>query len=146
MKPIVIDRNSWHYRIAGFYGRCKKYTDSCTYVRKILRGIAMIVLLTIGLSLVSMPIVDGLLWVLAYFSVGKMDEGPMLSPVLFGYAIVIAAPIVIFGGQMIFDRVCDKIYEMQEPNGNVLVLREKGAIRKLYEAFKEKYCVPVEVK
>ena len=143
MKPIKINKNSWHYHVAT------KYTDGniywvksiCEYNRRVFMGLASICLIILASSLALLILLSPIFYTILYliygleFDSGSTESALIVSGIGFYFGI-----LGIYITHLLTDREYNKAYEMTE-NG---IERKDSYIKSAWKSFKNKVCVKVE--
>lgn len=156
MKEVNFSKNSWHWRLAGFYGNAEmrydyktetdKYEgDICSYIRSMLHGLFRVVVLTAILGLLAASLGNFGAWVVAGFLVGswvKIDVLGFLIVALTISAAIVAAMFYVASKHEKWKR--NRWARKQEL---AMVEEEKPEmfIQAAYRKFKDKTCFRVEV-
>ena len=135
MKPIRLNDNSWHNKIASaFGGDVGSFNDICGYTCKMIWamikmltvGVGCLFLLTVFLTTIITPILILLGYHVYSFAMGISSVG--IGVLLFTG--------IGFAGQWIVDT-----YEERKYNS---VRKPDGFIKHAYKSFKDKTCVRIE--
>jgi hypothetical protein len=146
MKTFEIDRTSWHYRLASFYGDLTTShfrwgdVDFCSYWRRVFfAALRLIILAGILSVLLSLTFGDLLVWGTWMLLNGVWvdpGEGSIIAMGLLGVATLVAGIVAaLHYGKQVLDR-------HREESG----YREPGFIGQTYQSWKNKYCMKVELK
>lgn len=142
MNPIIVNKKSWHYRLATVYGPLSDCdgVDSCRYIRAVIVGLFVMLVIGILSCLFLILPVDSLVWVIASIIGGGFVGQPHFFAVFLG--VMISAIAFLIGWNIIWIRqkIIDRRYARS------LMHVEPSTISKLYGSFKNKFCVPIEVK
>lgn len=126
MKPIEIDTNSWHYKIAFSSIHSKRITNICEYRTAVITNLLLMALTGLLLSLMALGVavimVYGLMSVLFYFTHGLPLQAEFWLMCTF-------TAIILF-----------LTNKMQAKNPS------KSVTMEMYHSWKEKYCAKVEFK
>jgi hypothetical protein len=144
MKPITIRPDGLLWRLATTYGTLNAWqakevgTDTCTYLRSVLWGVAVCVLITVMVSLVILlfigvpliPVVVGLV------------TGTWLLEAEFWVVAGLWGVLGLFAVHQVLKhhRVIERLF------GSVRYDEEPSQVALLYRSFKDKVCVPIKVK
>lgn len=148
MKAFTLSKKSWHWRLAVTYGNHYEYdtdTDLCTYIRHVMRGIFVALLVTAAGGLcISAPMGSLLAWI-AYVITHGMTE---MDPVAFAGAALIGGITILTGLFVLFNTDA----------GEEVISKVKGAVKitipkpkedsflvLAYRSFKDKTCVRLRV-
>jgi hypothetical protein len=140
MRPLELNRTSWHYRLATIYGPMSGHyprEDICSYVRAVLRGVCFVVFLSaIGGVLIGMIYGNLLAWAIASWQYHMLIH--MDPPAVAGVAVTSALALAgIFA--TIASWVTRKLRSRDRH-----VSKKPTFIGEAYRSFKEKSCVPIQ--
>jgi hypothetical protein len=150
MKTETVNVNSWHYRLATTYGPQSKYELSygdanlCAYIRSVIVGLLIVLLITILGSLLSLAFIGA---PIIYIIASILEIGVHL-PIDEYFAIILIELVLvfIFGVFCFFEtnihrKVFYGIQKVTQATGVSKVIPETPSFVKLaYRKFKEKTC------
>jgi hypothetical protein len=149
MKPIQINKNSWHYKIVNFPHDNDEPKDLCSYLRNFVSGVFLITCVMCLSSIVIGMVIQPVIALFVYFQTG--------------YAEIFSTPTVVSGLMLIALFSAGSIWyaydlytqrkEKQRwddykhglplaPTFN----KPDGFIKLAYKSFKEKTCLFIEFK
>jgi len=138
MKPIEIDRNSWHYKAAEFSDHGKIYycKDICQYSRRVLGGCFWIALISLTAifftAMLTYMAADFIAWVAAMIvHLGWVQPEPAALATLM-LLVVGSCVVTLFAIPRVFRTVSEKI--------------DMPFVKTAYSSWKEKWCAPIEIK
>lgn len=133
MKSLEINTNSWHYKLATLVGYRSwgQGSDICTYTRKVMLGILLILLITAAYTLATFILVDIVLGLIFSAIAGMWLMGQLGSVVLLSCAMV-GTFIGMFVGMG---------YSIERYNEYNRTARPDGFIKEAYKSWKDKYCL-----
>lgn len=133
MKELVIDKNSWSYRVATKFGDLHVWDDSqissCEYWGVVFSGSLLLSISSLLALAVAVMIQDFLIWVIFSLFVTFVAPGPAAGAVMFLGALV-AVGGAIFGIKYGVDSVTEKF----------------EAAKTVKESIIDKICIPVRFK
>jgi hypothetical protein len=149
MKPIQINKNSWHYKIANFPNDSDEPKDLCSYLRNFVSGVFLIACIICLSSIVLGMVIQPVIALFVYFQTG--------------YAEIFSTPTVVSGLMLIALFSAGSIWyaydlytqrkEKQRwddyMNGKILTFyysKPDGFFKLAFKAFKEKTCFFIEFK
>jgi hypothetical protein len=147
MKAFTLSKKSWHWRLASYYGPAHEYEfmdggdgDLCSYMAAVLKGLAIVCLVTMGLAMVAF--LEGTIgaWLVFVINNGmiKMDDAAVAATVMNIF-------FAVFGVSIFFSisetgknfRAKISALNLTPPEDSFLVLA--------YRSFKDKTCVRLVV-
>ena len=148
MKAFTLSKKSWHWRLAVTYGSHYEYdteTDLCTYIRNVLKGIFVVMLVIVAGGLcISAPMGSLAAWIVYVITNGITE----MDPVAFAGAFLIFGFVILTGLFLLFNT----------DTGEEVVSKVKRAVRikipkpqedsflvLAYRSFKDKTCVRLNV-
>lgn len=146
MKPITLNKNSWHYRLADKYTQRGVWDDGeniCLYTKQVLKGSVWALFLTFILSFVVLSFMDFFIWLYVSISTGLWTTPRELS----GFAIVIillsACGVVAYIGVQTIEWLKESDNRFAQKTSSMV---NPSFISEAYKSFKNKYCIKVEFK
>ena len=142
MKPLVLSKNSWHYKLVTrvtTYGRYGIKGDICEYVRCLLGSILVISVITVLSIAVLDPFVHMILgigfsvWMGTWFFTDLGILGLIITFVA-GLVFVIRWLVEAFERRS-YNRRKERLYGEPKPD---------GFIKSAYKSWKGKYCLKIE--
>ena len=136
MKPISINKNSIHYKIATNLGGYISYCDDadlCTYMRKLFLGIIVFTFVSVGAFGLAAPIVH---FIVASV-VSLMTGMNVLDEIAYAGATLLFLPITGIILFMLIERSANKPHKQK-------IVKPDGFIKTAYKSIKGKYCVRIE--
>lgn len=158
MKEVKFSRNTWHWRLAGFYGNAEmrydyqteteRYDgDICSYIRSMFYGLFRVVVLTAVFGLLAASLGNFGAWVVVWFMTGAS-----VSLDLLGFLIVAltAAVIVVVGMFFCISKFEDwnkarRQRRREQRELEQIEEKPESFMRAAYRKFKDKTCFRVEV-
>jgi len=132
MKPIILNKNSIHYKLATNFGGYCTYSDNvdiCTYTRKVLLGAFLLLFVSTGAFALCAPIICFLVACVVSLIMGVN----VLDDIAYIGGIFLALPT--FG---------ILIFWTSKRLSKVKVIKEDNFINVAYKSIKGKYCVKIE--
>ena len=158
MKEVKFSRDTWHWRLAGFYGNAKmrydyhtetdRYDgDICSYIRSMLYGLFRVVVLTAVLGVLAASLGNFLAWVAAWIMTSTFI--PIDSLGFFTIALA-AAAVVLVGVFFCISKFENWKRERQARRHEKMMAEEyiekpETFFQAAYRKFKDKTCFKVEV-
>lgn len=117
MKPYQLSKSSLHYRLAKTYGQLQlRYSDEhqeyiyngdiCEYIRALLFGLLLILCIIIGVSVITIPLLEVLFAIYVYFT-GSLSNLSVSMMSTLGLGIILWMVILVLG-------VCFGCYKINE--------------------------------
>lgn len=158
MKEVKFSQNSWHWRLAGFYGNAEmRYNyeteterydgDICSYIRSMLYGLFRVVVLTAILGLLAASLGNFGAWVVAGFMTGTFIKIDALGSIIMILTAVVALMVVFFFCISKFENWKQARRKRKHEQLALEKLEEQpeSFMRAAYRKFKDKTCFRVEV-
>lgn len=148
MKPFIINKNSWHYRLATWFDRgTLKPTDFCSYARLVFLAIVMVavsVFLLLALcATILIPAGGFAIWVFQYFT--SATPVPLSGPgIAFLIYLMIACVVAILCA---VHWVINAIKRRRQNARARQILDGKdqsGFVRTWWRTFRGKFCIPIK--
>lgn len=144
MEPIKIKRGSWHYRLATFYGQANNELvemNTCDYIRAMCRGVFVIAVLLFAFTLLVLYLGTHLvMWLYCAITINMFPPS--------GDAIV-AMSIYTGVGGIVLAEISTRMYkrrkQQRESRIDVVEPQAPSPIQTIYDGWKNKYCVKIEV-
>ena len=141
---LTFNINSWHYHLATFYGGMSSCNciDLCTYIRRIILGFVITIIITLLLSAVLyLLIVNPMIYLWISFKVGSLlsignDSLMIAAIILYMMGILVLLIIVLSHIIRYSSRIGSRTIEAPLFNG----------VREVYRSIKEKYCPLINFK
>lgn len=137
MKEIVFSSDSWHFWLAEFPDQQFRGKDVCSYVRSVMRGIIILILISAICILVSVPTLTALaldIWFLFH---------TYAMPVEFVGGLFIAGNVLlVFAFVMVASFY---IAERKRKRKELEQSKPDGFIKTAYKSFKDKVCYQVRI-
>jgi len=143
MKPIKINKNTWHYQVATKYTyRDIHFVESiCEYNRRVFMGLAAICLIILASSLALLILLSPIFYTVLHLIYGLEFDSDSTESALIVAGIGFYMGILgIYIAHLLTEREYKKVYEMPE-NG---IERKDSYIKSAWKSFKDKVCVKVE--
>lgn len=144
MKPLLLNKKSWHYEIAKFAGFSSSdgHDNMCDYSRSLVLGILLGSFLTFAAAALEVALIEGFMGIafsLYYWQMMFSDIG------VIGACVIVLALVLTIIGCLVY--VADKRRTARyERVRNGEPAPEPGFIVHAYRGWKEKYCIPIEFK
>lgn len=141
MKSFSVNRNSWHGRLAFFYGsHLTDYdgtTDLCSYTNSIIRGLGIVFLIILSVGSILSALVECLL---AFAMLGTVFEASILA-LLILFALTCVGLAIILGISLV--KLVDWI-RIRKQRRVLQLDKEPGIISLAYSSLKDKMCVQIK--
>lgn len=142
MKPLFINQNSWHWRIAHTYGGVNKWdvpASSCAYFGKIVQGLIAL----LGISMLALGALIAIVLIpLTYYiyTIAALVKGWPLFAAPFE-VLIPSVMWVVFGATLGWGVLKKRIHNMRPVR--VPSNKPEATFWKLLRSWKQKVCVPV---
>ena len=142
MKPLLLNRNSWHFRLATVYGSTYAdypREDICSYSGAVLKGFSRVLLFTLLVSIgVSVLYSNLLAWIIICIKLRTFV--PMME--IAAISITLHITLIALG-------LATRLYKILW--GSVIKTARKPEpkptfLSKAYKSWKDKTCVPIDFK
>lgn len=137
-----IDRNSWHYKLASFFGFHSDYymdaycSDICSYTRKIIMNTGI----TIVLALISFGLLYVIADCLAWLAAGLIEHFVMANFWSVVFMAIVVVILVLAAILFFVERIKDFF------SSRPMKERQPSFVAEAYRAMKDRYCVKLEFK
>ena len=142
MKPLVLSKNSWHYKLVTrmtTYGRYDTDGNICEYVKCLLGSMLIILIISILFTIVAIPFVHMIMgigfsiWMGTWFFTDIGAAGVAITCVI--AAGVSVHKILTNIDRWRYNRHRERFYGEPKPD---------GFLKSAYKSWKGKYCLKIE--
>jgi len=140
---MKINNKSWHYHLAVHYASTfdTEPTDLCTYVRKVITGMFLAVLIVLIVPIFIVPLVEVIgSWFISGGAPWIPPSGDALL-LIFGYMELALIAVIGLSIWTVETSVGSKIRGVANAAGNKIKELDDGFFVGVYRAWKEKTCV-----
>lgn len=143
MKPFIVNKSSWHYRLAYFVeGDTLEYrapSDFCSYTRMVMWSMMLCTIMAAVLGFVLWPVIDFLVWLGQVTFAGHWIGMRGASQVFVGFAFIASIfSLCVYGREKYRDWVANK------PRAERNAPKDPGFLKMWYRSFKGKFCMQIE--
>lgn len=132
MKPLIFNKDSWHYRIASKYGNFDpKNSDICSYGRRIFLGLLMISLIILSILILGIMNIDLFLGIVFSFICGSFVVG-MAGQAMICFYIILASFIS-----------AHKYVKWKKNRYENYRCKSDGYLINAYKSWKDKFCLQI---
>jgi uncharacterized membrane protein YidH (DUF202 family) len=141
ISDMVLDKKSWHYRLANTYGDYQDWgdgTDMCTYTKHVLRGLFLVIATTTVAGAVTGVMFDTFVaWIAWMLFIGEWVD-PTLETFK-GFLIIFGLVAMIMG-------IAGYVKAKEHLRRKYPTSQGAPFVVQAYRSWKDKYCVRVTFK
>jgi hypothetical protein len=138
MKTLVLNKNSWHYRIASQMGSYDCYGDNhniCAYTKDVIIGLFLLFIIGILIGMLGFVV-----WHIIFGIIFSIMCGAWMFSA-FAEATMVMLLILSFGYSI--NRGIERFNKWKWSKTNPAYKRPDNFITNAYKSLKGKYCVPI---